>query len=122
MVFDTALRSLISARRPYLLAIGEPHHGELAFPRLRNRILETLAKYGFRSIAIESDRGAGLAVDDYVRGRRDHVDLTTGISHGWGTHPATRELIDWLRAHNESLPSAERIAFHGFDAPTEITG
>ncbi|MDG4831080.1 DUF6194 family protein [Solwaraspora sp. WMMD1047] len=122
MAFDTALRSLISARRPRLLAIGEPYHGEPAFPRLRNRILETLTGYGFRSIAIESDRAAGLAVDDYVRGRRDEVDLTTGISHGWGAHPATGELVDWLRDHNATLPPADRVAFHGFDAPTEITG
>ncbi|TCC00303.1 erythromycin esterase family protein [Micromonospora zingiberis] len=122
MLFDTELQSLIAARRPQLLAIGEPYHGEPAFPRLRNRILETLARYGFRSIAIESDRAAGLAVDDYVQGRRDEVDLTAGISHGWGTHPANRELVDWLRAHNDKLPPGERIAFHGFDAPTEITG
>jgi erythromycin esterase-like protein len=122
MAFDTELQSLIAARRPHLLAIGEPYHGEPAFPRLRNRILETLARYGFRSIAIESDRAAALAVDDYVQGRRDDVDLTTGISHGWGAHAATRELVDWLRAHNEALPPGERIAFHGFDAPTEIAG
>nr|MDT0656475.1 DUF6194 family protein [Micromonospora sp. DSM 115978] len=122
MVFDAELKSLVRARRPHLLAIGEPYHGEPAFPRLRNRILETLAGYGFRSIAIESDRAAGLAVNDYVQGRRDDVDLSTGISHGWGSHPATRELIDWLRDHNDTLPSAERVTFHGFDAPTEITG
>jgi erythromycin esterase-like protein len=122
MAFDTELQSLIAARRPHLLAIGEPYHGEPAFPHLRNRILETLAGHGFRSIAIESDRAAGLAVNDYVQGRRDDVDLTTGISHGWGTHPATHELVDWLRAHNEKLPPSERITFHGFDAPTEITG
>lgn len=122
MAFDTELRSLFCARRPHLLAIGEPYHGEPAFPHLRNRILETLVGYGFRSIAIESDRAAGLAVNDYVQGRRDDVDVTTGISHGWGTHPATHELIDWLRAHNEKLPPHERVTFHGFDAPTEITG
>ena len=63
MAFDTELQSLLSARRPHLFAIGEPFHGEPAFPRLRNRILETLAGYGFRSIAIESDRAAGLAED-----------------------------------------------------------
>ncbi|MEV0901791.1 DUF6194 family protein [Actinoplanes sp. NPDC049802] len=120
MAFDTELQSLISARRPHLLALGEPYHGEPAFPRLRNRILETLAGHGFRSIAIESDRAAALAVDDYVRGRRDDLDLSTGISHGWGGHPATRELIDWLRAHNADLPPDQHVAFHGFDAPTEI--
>ena len=54
MAFDTELQSLITARQPHLLAIGEPHHGEPAFPHLRNRILETLAEHGFRSIAIES--------------------------------------------------------------------
>jgi erythromycin esterase-like protein len=122
MAFDTELQSLLCARRPHLLAIGEPYHGEPAIPRLRNRILETLTGHGFRSIAIESDRAAGLTVDDYVQGRRDDVDLSTGISHGWGTHPASRDLIDWLRTHNEKLPPGERITFHGFDAPTEITG
>ncbi|MCU7722480.1 erythromycin esterase family protein [Actinoplanes sp. KI2] len=122
MAFDTALQTLIATHRPHLLALGEPYHGEPAFPRLRNRILETLAAHGFRAIAIESDRAAALAVDDYVQGRRDDIDLTTGISHGWGTHPATRELIDWLRAHNAEHPPGDRITFHGFDAPTEITG
>ncbi|MEV6349642.1 DUF6194 family protein [Actinoplanes sp. NPDC051851] len=120
MPFDTALRTLVDTHRPHLLALGEPYHGEPAFPRLRNRILETLAGLGFRSIAIESDRAAALAVDDYVQGRRDDLDLTTGISHGWGAHPATRELVDWLRAYNEGHPSP--ISFYGFDAPTEITG
>lgn len=120
MAFETELRSLISARRPLLFGLGEPYHGEPAFVGLRNRILETLAGEGFRSIAIESDRAAALAVDDYVQGRTDDLDLATGISHGWGAHPATRDLIDWLRAHNAGRPSAERITFHGFDAPTEI--
>ena len=109
MAFDTALQSLVCARRPHLLAIGEPFHGEPAFPRLRNRILETLAECGFRSIAMESDRAAGLAIDDYVQGRRDDVDLTTGISHGWGVHPASRELVDWLRAHNETRSPGGRV-------------
>ena len=32
MAFDTELQSLISERRPHLLALGEPYHGEPAFP------------------------------------------------------------------------------------------
>ncbi|MFC4064587.1 DUF6194 family protein [Actinoplanes subglobosus] len=120
MAFHTELRSLISARRPRLLALGEPYHGEPAFPGLRNRILETLVGEGFRSIAIESDRAAALAVDDYVQGHRDDLDLSTGISHGWGEHPATRDLVAWLRAHNAGRPAEERVTLHGFDAPTEI--
>ncbi|WP_430783502.1 DUF6194 family protein [Actinoplanes sp. G11-F43] len=120
MAFDTELTTLISARRPHLLALGEPYHGEPAFARLRNRILETLTGHGFRSIVIESDRAAALDVDDYVRGRRDDIDLTSAISHEWGTRPPTRELIDWLRAHNTGRPADEQVGFHGFDAPTEI--
>ena len=129
MAFDTALLLSLTARRPLLVGLGEPTHAEPAFPRLRNRLLETLAGQGFRSIAIESDRAAALAIDDYVCGRRDdvhlgggythEVDPDSGLTHGFGLLPANRELIDWLRAHNET---GEHITFHGFDAPVDITG
>lgn len=107
-----------------VLALGEPTHGEPAFPRLRNHIFERLVARGFRSIAVESDRIAGLAVDDYVRdgvGTLDDV-LATGFSHRAGELAANRELVEWMRAHNASAPAGERLSFHGFDAPLEMAG
>ncbi|MEV6303995.1 DUF6194 family protein [Actinoplanes sp. NPDC051861] len=120
MAFESKLRSLIETRAPRLLALGEPTHLEPAFPRLRNEMFKFLVAHGFRSIAIESDRIAGLAVDDYVRGRSDSLDLPSGITHEMGYLSGNRELVEWMRAHNEKLPPAEQVSFHGFDAPVEM--
>ncbi|MFC7527489.1 DUF6194 family protein [Actinoplanes sp. GCM10030250] len=121
MAFESELLPLLESRRPALLALGEPTHLEPAFPRLRNEIFEFLVGQGFRSIAIESDRIAGLTANDYVNGDRDELPLATGFSHGLGHLTGNRELITWMRAHNEQLAPADRLSFHGFDAPLEMT-
>ncbi|MEV6975905.1 erythromycin esterase family protein [Kitasatospora sp. NPDC093806] len=104
-----------------LVAFGEPTHREPAFGWVRNDLFARLVERGFRSIALETDRVAALAVDDYVRegvGSLDEV-MRTGFSHEFGELDANRGLVAWLRAHNRDRPPAERVAFHGFDAPTE---
>ncbi|WP_369182028.1 erythromycin esterase family protein [Streptomyces sp. Y1] len=107
-----------------VLALGEPTHQEPAFGWVRNELLFLhLAGRGFRSVALETDRIAALAVDDYVRHGTGTLDgvLATGFSHGFGDLDANRSLVARLRAHNAQRPPVERIAFHGFDAPTENT-
>ena len=119
------LYALLDAR-PHpveVLAAGEPTHGEPAFQTLRNHLLAGLAGRGFRSIVLETDRVRGRRVDAYVRdGADDDLDavLTDGFSHGWGAFAGNRELVAWLREHNAAVAPDERIAFHGFDAATEI--
>jgi erythromycin esterase-like protein len=110
---------------PQLLALGEPTHGEPAFPQLRNQIFKLLVEQqGFRSIAIESDRVAALQVDAFVGGEDESLDsaLAEGFSHGFGKLAANRDLVAWMRAYNDSRPAAERLAFYGFDAPLEMSG
>lgn len=106
---------------PGLLGLGEPNHVEPAFPTLRNDLFAVLVEHGYRSIALETDRVRGLLVDDWVRGGDGTLDdvMAAGFSHGWGAHPANRELVGWLRARNEERPAAEHLAFHGVDAPLE---
>ncbi|MBW4715677.1 erythromycin esterase family protein [Saccharothrix obliqua] len=107
-----------------LLALGEPTHWEPAFGHARNELFARLVDLGFRSIALETDQVAALAVDDYVRGGDGVLDdvLATGFSHGFGALPANRELITWMRDRNADLPAGRRLAFHGFDAPVEMSG
>src|SRR5689334_8339564 len=65
-----------------LLALGEPTHLEPAFGRIRNELFGQLAEHGFRSIALETDRVAALAVNDFVQdgvGTCDAV-MTEGFS------------------------------------------
>ncbi|MGO1051927.1 erythromycin esterase family protein [Crossiella sp. CA198] len=104
-----------------LLAFGEPTHLEPAFGQIRNELLVQLAAHGFRSIALETDRAAALVVDDFVQGGAGSLDqvLTEGFSHGFGELAANRDLLAWLREYNQDRAPADRIAFHGFDLPTE---
>ncbi|MBP2338762.1 erythromycin esterase-like protein [Saccharothrix coeruleofusca] len=104
-----------------LLALGEPTHAEPAFAQVRNELFAQLAAEGFRSIALETDRAAALVVDDYVRegaGTLDQV-MAEGFTHDFGSIAANRRLVAWMREHNADLPPRERLAFHGFDIPTE---
>ncbi|MFI6576070.1 erythromycin esterase family protein [Nocardiopsis sp. NPDC050513] len=121
------LDAFLESRRclPRLLGWGEPTHGVEAFPRLRNRVFRHLVeRWGYRSIAVESDCLAGLAVDAYVRGGDGDLDevLSTGFSHGYGELAANRELVEWLRVYNGGREPADRVGFHGFDGPLEISG
>ncbi|MFI9363765.1 erythromycin esterase family protein [Kitasatospora sp. NPDC053057] len=105
-----------------LLALGEPTHQEPAFGRIRNRLFARLVERGFRSIALETDRVAALAVDDYVQHGVGTLDAALdGFTHGFGAQPGNRELVAWMREFNRDREPAERLAFHGFDIPTENT-
>ncbi|MEZ5153205.1 erythromycin esterase family protein [Rhodococcus zopfii] len=121
-----AVDELLAARPepPAVLAVGEPTHGIEAFPLLRNDILCHLVDRGFRSIVLETDVFAAAVVDDYVCGAGTEIDtvLATGFSHGFGAVPGNRELVGWLRAHNAGRAPADRVRFHGFDAPLEFSG
>ncbi|MEV5173711.1 erythromycin esterase family protein [Streptomyces flaveolus] len=119
-----AVMRLLPAR-PRLLALGEPTHGEDALLDLRNELFRQLVEQeDYRTIAIESDCMMGLAVNEYVTSGKGTLDevMERGFSHGWGASAANRELVRWMRAHNDVRPASERIRFAGFDGPLEITG
>ncbi|MFJ6378746.1 erythromycin esterase family protein [Kitasatospora sp. NPDC092039] len=106
-----------------LLGLGEPTHQEPAFGRVRNELFARLADRGFRSIALETDRVAAFAVDAYVRDGVGTLDsaMEEGFTHGLGDLEPNRRLVAWIREFNAERPPGERLAFHGFDIPTENT-
>ncbi|AOP48049.1 erythromycin esterase family protein [Streptomyces lydicus] len=119
-----SVMKLLSAR-PRLLALGEPTHGEDTLLDLRNELFRQLVEQeGYRTIAIESDCIRGLIVDDYVTSGTGTLDevMEHGFSHGWGASAANRELVRWMRAHNDGRSAPEQLRFAGFDGPLEITG
>jgi erythromycin esterase-like protein len=90
--------------RPRVLALGEPTHGEDALLDLRNALFRQLVEQdGYRTIAIESDCLKGLLVDDHVTSGAGSLDdvMEHGFSHGFGASAANRELVRWMRAHND---------------------
>lgn len=111
--------------RPRILALGEPTHGEDTPLEVRNELFRQLVEQeGYRTITIESDCLMGLVVDEYVTSGTGSFDeaMERGFSHGFGASAANRELVRWMRAHNEGRPASEQVRFAGFDGPLEITG
>lgn len=111
--------------RPRLLALGEPTHGEDTLLDLRNEIFRQLVEQeGYRTIAMETDCLRGLLVDDHVTSGTGTLDevMAHGFSHGWGSFAGNRELVRWMRVHNEGRPASGRLRFAGVDGPLEITG
>ena len=106
-----------------IVALGEPTHQEPAFGWLRNDLFAQLAELGFRSIVLETDRVAALAVDEFVRAGTGTLDgvMNSGFSHGWGEREPNRALVAWLRDYNRDRAPEQRLAFHGFDGQTENT-
>ncbi|MGW2090466.1 erythromycin esterase family protein [Streptomyces sp. NPDC001880] len=122
---DASAITRLLAARPQLLALGEPTHGAEALLELRNELFRQLVEQeGYRTIAIESDCMTGLIVDDYVTSGTGTLDevMEHGFSHGWGAFAPNRELVRWMRAHNDGRPASEQLHFAGFDGPLEITG
>ncbi|KIQ67002.1 erythromycin esterase [Kitasatospora griseola] len=137
----TVSRSLRDAARPFspsavtdllpprtrVLALGEPTHGVEAFLDLRNELFRHLvAGHGYRSVAVESDCLAALAVDAYVGGATDgELDdvVREGFGHGFGEFVGNRELVRWMREFNSGLGEGEeRLRFYGADGPLEMAG
>ncbi|MFJ3933751.1 erythromycin esterase family protein [Streptomyces sp. NPDC090029] len=111
--------------RPRLLALGEPTHEEEALLDLRNELFRHLVEEeGYRTVAVESDCLRALVVDDYVTTGNGTLGraMEHGFSHGWGACAANRDLVRWMRAHNDARPASERVRFAGVDGPLEITG
>ncbi|HET6634226.1 MAG TPA: erythromycin esterase family protein, partial [Streptomyces sp.] len=123
-VHSAAVLRLLS-RRPRLLALGEPTHGEDTLLDVRNELFQQLVEQeGYRTIALESDCMNGLVVDDYVTSGIGDLDdvMERGFSHGFGDSAANKELVQWMRDHNDGRPADERVRFAGFDGPLEISG
>ena len=113
------------SERPRVLALGEPTHDDGSLLWARNDLFrELVEEEGFRTVAVESDCLRGLLVDEYVTSGHGTLDevMERGFSHGFGAYTANRELVRWLRAHNEGRPVGERVRFAGFDGPLEISG
>ncbi|MDH2426030.1 erythromycin esterase family protein [Sphaerisporangium sp. TRM90804] len=106
--------------KPLLLGLGEARHFVAELGELRNEIFRHLVEHeGYRSFAIESDCLMGLVVDDYVTTGAGSLDdvMERGFSHRFGTSPANRELVRWMRAYNEEHD--DKLRFFGFDGPLE---
>jgi erythromycin esterase len=98
-----------------VVGLGEVTHGTKEFYRYRHRLLRHLVtEMGFTILAIEGGHSSAQAVDDYLlNGTGDRAAALAAFGHALWDVEEFGEAVDWLRAHNESVPAAEKVRFHG---------
>ncbi|HZO76269.1 MAG TPA: erythromycin esterase family protein [Ktedonobacteraceae bacterium] len=108
-----------------LLGFGEALHGGEELLVLRNQLFQRLVEaHGYSAIAIESSFPRGRIVNEYVLGRgpASYEEVQeTGLSHGFGTFEANRELVEWMRRYNADPAHPMKLQFYGFDSPTDMS-
>lgn len=115
------LRHAIGDARYVLL--GEASHGTHEFYAWRCALTRQLIQeQRCAFIAVEGDWPDCYRVNRYVKGYADSGESAEQVLHAFERWPtwmwANREVVEfveWLRAHNETLPVAERIGFYGLD-------
>lgn len=102
-----------------IVLLGEATHGTSEFYRMRDRITRALiTQKGFNIVAIEGDWPDAARIDHYVR----HLEYPATEWTAFARFPTwmwrnneVRTFVDWLRAHNGSVRTSTRVAFHGLD-------
>jgi erythromycin esterase len=100
-----------------LVGMGEATHGNAEFVRLRQEVFAQLvAQYGFRTFAIEGDFGGAQVVNHYIlTGEGSAADAVRQIGFAIYRTQEMVDLVEWMRAYNQSAPADQQIHFYGFD-------
>lgn len=111
-----ALGKEIEAAR--LIGMGESFHETEPFLSFRVQFFQHLVeRHEVTALVFESGLAEAMAVDDYVTGRTDVVDLRAGLPGGFGHLQGIRRAIEWIREWNLG-PGRERpVHVHGSDVP-----
>ncbi len=97
-----------------ILGYGEDTHGTAEFTLLAKELMAyTNAKHGFKVFIIETGFGEGQYLNDYAQGKTDDLDsILTKHNSTWRYQTDEfRELMNWLRAHNEQ--NDDKIQVYG---------
>jgi erythromycin esterase-like protein len=117
--YDSLLAVVGDAR---IVLLGEATHGTHEFYRERARITQRLIRErGFTAVAVEGGWGETYRVNEYVRGMRADAsaeqalsDFTTFPRWMWA-NTDVRDLVRWIRTHNDAQPAAQDVGFYGLD-------
>jgi erythromycin esterase-like protein len=102
-----------------LVLLGEATHGTSEFYRARAAITRRLIeRHGFNIVAVEADWPDAARIDRHVRQRRHEpagAEAFARFPTWMWRNQEVHDFIEWLRLHNEGLPSLERVQFSGLD-------
>ncbi|HEV2763776.1 MAG TPA: erythromycin esterase family protein [Pyrinomonadaceae bacterium] len=101
-----------------VVGLGEATHGTREFFQVRHRLLEFLVReMGFSVVAVEGSYAAFLKINDYVlHGKGNRAEVLAGQKYWILDTEEVAAMIDWLRAHNQTVPDEKKVKFFGIDA------
>ena len=100
-----------------VIGLGEATHGTHEFFVVKHRLLEFLVKeLNVRTLAIETGVDATSDINDYVLGRSSDGAGALSRQGFWPFDTEEmRAMLDWLRAHNATVPQNQQVRVTGFD-------
>lgn len=101
-----------------LVSFSEPFHGAHEPLALRNRLFEYLVReHGFSAIALETGLSPSKLLYDYVLGGEGKPEAIArnAFSYRFGLLRENVDLLQWMRAYNDSVPAADAIRLYGVD-------
>lgn len=106
-----------------IVGLGEASHGTRETAQLNHRLVRALvASCGVRTVAIETDFAATLALDRFVRGEVDSlVDAIDALGLWVWKIDTLADTLVWLRSFNEARPDADRVRVVGVSLDTPAT-
>jgi erythromycin esterase len=103
------LKTMLADAR--IVGLGEATHGTREIFQMKDRLVRYLAQHmDFDIFSIEDQLAGVTEVNRYILGGEGGWNW--GMSQGFFSTEATREMIEWMRRYNDGQP---KIAFTGFD-------
>ncbi len=100
-----------------VIALGEAGHGVKEYQELKAEVFRTLVQNNdCRTFIIEGDFGNALKVDDYIHGGEGTAkEAAATIGFRIYRTKEMADLLEWMRAYNETAPAGEDLHFYGMD-------
>ncbi len=100
-----------------IIALGEAAHGNVEFQELKLEVFRVMVeKYHVRAFALEGDYGGCEKVNRCIHGGTGTAkESAAEIGFDIYRTKEMADLIDYMRAYNETAAEGEDIRFYGFD-------
>jgi erythromycin esterase len=111
------LASLVARAR--LIGVGESVHNQPEFLALRFRLLRaSVIHHRVTALVLESGLPEAIALDRWITGRSDTVDVDAALQFGFRGHAEVREAMQWLRRWNLGPGKRRPVRVYGADLPS----
>lgn len=115
--YAVSVDEIVIPENAVIVGIGEATHGNVEFQMVKLNLLKNMVAQGScRSIVFEMPVGDGMALNDCVHDLNgDAKEAVHKLSYPLYCTDEMVELVDWVKAYNQTVPEEEMIHIYGID-------